>query len=161
MISCAVSLCSIETYVFLLRLGSFRSFWVSTDRLRVKLGSFRSFWVSTDRLRVKLGSFRKNSFWLLAFGRAGIGFVSMKQGVAGHLVRGNWVRFAEMGTGRPARRQRYVGIGFVSHIWRESRIQNAEFSRGMRILRFLACNVMRRLCGHVLLLPLFLVLLCP
>ncbi len=33
------------------------------------------------------------------------------------VVRGNWVRFAYLGLGKPARRQRYEGIGFVSHIW--------------------------------------------
>ena len=32
---------------------------------------------------------------------------------------------------------------------------------GIRILKFLARNVMRLLVGHGLLLPLFLVLLCP
>ena len=46
----------------------------------------------------KLGSFRRNRGRRDA-GYAEIGFVSHKYGVAGHLVYGNWVRFAFLGVG--------------------------------------------------------------
>ncbi len=69
---------------------------------------------------------------------AGIGFVSLKQGVVGHLVYWNWVRFAFWS----------VEIGFVSHFWAVGLVGRAEigFVSSIRVVGRGKIGFVLRIC---------------